>query len=128
MINNKYLHSKLTSQIIGCAIEVHNTLGNGFQEVVYQRSLAIEFSKNNIPFSREHEVPLVYKGHNVGSRRVDFLVSNQVMVELKAITYLEKVHLAQAINYLEAYNLQVGLMINFGSSRKQFKRVINTNL
>ncbi len=104
---------------------VHSTLGNGFQEVIYQRALAIELAEENISFSREHEMPVLYRGQQVGTRRVDFLVEGIVSVEVKAITRLEDIHLAQAINYLEAYDLEVGLLINFGSRSLDFKRVLN---
>ncbi|MDR0833510.1 MAG: GxxExxY protein [Candidatus Symbiothrix sp.] len=123
VIKNEYPLSELTGKIIGCAMEVHRSMGNGFQEVVYQRCLAIEMGQQGLKFSREHEMKLFYKGKDVGTRRVDFFVENQVMVELKAITQLEDVHLAQAINYLEAYGMNVGLLINFGSKSLQFKRV-----
>jgi GxxExxY protein len=124
-VDNKYKHSALTSKIIGCAIEVHKHLGNGFQEVIYQRALAIEFSLQDIAFEREFEMPLYYKEEQIGTRRVDFFVEGIVMVEIKAIIMLEDVHLAQAINYLEAYNMEVGLLIKFGSKSLQFKRVMN---
>ena len=122
----KYKHSDLTGKIIGCAMTVHNTLGNGFQEVIYQRALAIEFKKNELAFERELEMPIYYDDHEIGTRRVDFFVEKKVMVELKAITNLEDVHMAQAINYLEAYNLEIGLLINFGAKSLQFKRLINS--
>ncbi|MGI6394428.1 MAG: GxxExxY protein [bacterium] len=118
-------HSDITKKIIGCAMEVHRTLGNGFQEVIYQRALAIEMKMSGISFSREHEMPVIYKGENIGSRRVDFLVEEIISVELKAIVNLEDVHLAQAKNYLEAYNLETGLLINFGAKSLQFKRIFN---
>jgi GxxExxY protein len=124
-INEKYKHSELTSNIIGCAIEVHKYLGNGFQEVVYQRALEIEFRLQGINAQREFVMPLSYKGEDIGTRRVDFFVEEKVMVEIKALIQMEDVHLAQAINYLEAYNLEVGLLINFGSKSLQFKRVMN---
>ena len=124
-INKKYKHSELTSKIIGCAIEVHKLLGNGFQEVIYQRALEIEFRLQGINAQREFVMSLFYKNEDIGTRRVDFLIEEKVMVEIKAITELEDVHLAQAINYLEAYNLEVGLLINFGNSSLQFKRVMN---
>ena len=123
--NEKYKYSELTSKIIGCAMEVHKHLGNGFQEVVYQRALAVEFGLQGIDFKREFEMPLVYKGNSIGSRRVDFFVEEKVMVEIKALIQLEDVHLAQAINYLEAYKMEVGLLINFGSKSLEFKRVMN---
>jgi len=124
-INEKYKHSELTSNIIGCAMEIHRHLGNGFQEIIYQRALEIEFNLQGINAQREFVMPLFYKNEDIGSRRVDFFVEDKIMVEIKAITQLEDVHLAQAINYLEAYNLEVGLLINFGNVSLQFKRVMN---
>jgi GxxExxY protein len=124
MIKEQYKYSDLTSKIIVCAMEVHNNLGNGFQEVVYQRALSIELKLQNILHEREKEMPLSYKGNNIGTRRVDFFVDKKIMVEIKAIKELEDVHLAQAINYLEAYKMDIGLLINFGSTRLQVKRVM----
>jgi GxxExxY protein len=124
IINDKYPLSEITGKIIGCAIQVHKYLGNGFQEVVYQRALEIEMNLQEISFSREHEMDIYYKGFHIGKRRVDFFVENSVMVELKALINLEDVHLAQAINYLEAYKMEVGLLINFGSKSLQYKRVM----
>jgi GxxExxY protein len=124
MINEKYPESELTSKIIGCCMEVHRILGNGFQEVIYQRALAIEFNRQYINFSREHEMDIYYKEENIGTRRVDFFVEKKVMLELKALIHLEDVHLAQAINYLEAYGLGIGLLVNFGAKGLEFKRVM----
>ena len=106
-------------------MEVHRILGNGFQEVIYQRALEIEFFRQNIAYSREYEMDIYFKGHHIGTRRVDFFVEGKIMVELKAIIQLENVHLAQAKNYLEAYNMEVGLLLNFGSASLQFKRLEN---
>lgn len=125
MINEQYKYSELTSKIIGCAMTVHKTLGNGFQEVIYQRALEIEMRLVNISFTREYEMPIFYREEQIGTRRVDFLVDGNISVELKAITKLEDVHLAQAINYLEAYNLEIGLLINFGETSLNFKRLTN---
>ena len=125
MINEKYKYSELTSKSIGCAITVHKTLGNGFQEVIYQRALAIEMQLAGISFTREFEMPIFYKKEQIGTRRVDFLVESIISVELKATTKLEDVHFAQAINYLEAYNLEIGLLINFGETSLNFKRLTN---
>jgi GxxExxY protein len=122
-----YPLSDLTGKIIGCAMEVHRTLGNGFQEVIYQRAIAIEMTEQGLSFSREHEMDIFYKGEKIGLRRVDFFVENNIMLELKAIIQLDDVHLAQAINYLEASKKQVGLLINFGSISLQFKRVMKPN-
>jgi GxxExxY protein len=125
MIDEKYKHSELTSKIIGCAMIVHKTLGNGFQEVIYQRVLEIEMRLANLNFNREFEMQIIYREEQIGTRRVDFLVENTISVELKAITKLEEVHFAQAINYLEAYNLEIGLLINFGETSLNFKRLTN---
>jgi GxxExxY protein len=122
------LYEDLTAKIIGCAMEVHNDLGNGFQEVVYQRALAFEMQSVGLAFKRELEMPLFYKTHNVGLRRVDFFVEDKIMVELKALVELEEVHLAQGINYLEAYGMDVGLLLNFGARKLQFKRLLNKKL
>ena len=104
---------------------VHSALGNGFQEVIYQRALGIEMADQGISFSREHEMPIYYRGQQIGTRRADFLIEGVVCVELKAVIQLEDAHLAQAINYLEAYDLEVGLLINFGARSLEFKRVAN---
>jgi len=120
-------HEDLTHKIIGCAMKVHSTLGNGFQEVIYQRALAIEFEKQGLGYQREMEMSIYYEGVNIGTRRVDFFVEENIMVEIKARIQLEDVHLAQAMNYCQAYNLPIGLLINFGSKSLQFKRVYNVN-
>ena len=120
-------HQDLTHQIIGAAMTVHSTLGNGFQEVIYQRALAIEMEKQGLGYQREMEMSIHYDGIEIGTRRVDFFVENRIMVELKAIIQLEKVHLAQAMNYCQAYNLPIGLLINFGAKSLEFKRVYNLN-
>ncbi|XGB39192.1 MAG: GxxExxY protein [Cyanobacteria bacterium LVE1205-1] len=125
MINEQYKYSELTSKIIGCAMAVHKSLGNGFQEVIYQRALEIEMNLSKIAFSREFEMPIFYREEKIGTRRVDFLVEGLISVELKAIIKLEDVHFAQAINYLEAYNLEIGLLINFGETSLNFKRLTN---
>ncbi len=106
-------------------MEVHNALGCGFMEVVYQRALAFEMELQKISFAREFEMPIFYKQKQVGSRRSDFLVDDKISVELKAQTKLEPAHLAQAINYLEAFNLEVGLLINFGNTKLDFHRLQN---
>lgn len=118
-------YEKLTHSIIGCAMTVHSTLGNGFQEVIYQRALAIEMGKQGLDFQREMEMPIFYDGIDIGTRRVDFFVEKTIMVELKALSKLEDVHLAQAMNYCQAYKLPVGLLINFGAKSLEFKRVYN---
>lgn len=125
IVNEKYKDSDLTGKIIGCAMKVHSTLGNGFQEVIYQRCLAIEMEKQGLGYARELEMKIYYEGVKVGTRRVDFLVEDCIMVELKALTKMEDVHLSQALNYLEAYKLETGLLINFGAKSLEFKRVTN---
>lgn len=118
----------ITHRIIGCAMRVHGELGNGFQEVIYQRSLAIEMEDEGLNFLREMEMPIFYKNYQVGSRRVDFYVEDCISVELKALLQLEPVHFAQAINYLEAYKIRNGLLINFGSPSLTFKRLFNKKM
>ena len=123
-VSSKYPDSELTGKIIGCAMEVHRILGNGFQEKIYQRALAIEMTYQGISFSQEHEMNIIYKGTHIGTRRVDFFVEGRIMLEIKAVIKLEDVHLAQAINYIEIYRLPIGLLINFGSRSLEFKRVM----
>ena len=121
-------HEELTKKIIGCAMKVHQILSNGFQEVIYQRALEVEMTHQDLSFEREKEMPIFYRGQQIGTRRVDFFVEEIIMVELKAITKLESVHLAQAFNYLEAYNMRIGLLINFGAKSLEFKRVHNKKM
>jgi len=122
----EYKFKEITEKIIGAAMRVHSALGNGFQEVIYQRALEIEMDDSDLKFARELSMPIYYKNIQIGERRVDFFVESKIMVELKAIIQIENVHLAQAKNYLEAYNVQVGLLINFGSISLQFKRLENS--
>ena len=121
-------YEELTRRSIAAAMKVHSTLGNGFQEVIYQRALEIEFPYHNLAFEREKEMSIFYRGQEIGTRRVDFFVENVIMVELKAVIQLEDVHLAQAMNYLEAYKMEIGLLINFGAKSLQFKRVHNDKI
>ena len=123
-VSSKYPDSELTGKIIGCAMEVHRILGNGFQEKIYQRALAIEMTYQGLSFSQEHEMNIIYKGTHIGTRRVDFFVEGRIMLEIKAVIKLEDIHLAQAINYIEIYRLPIGLLINFGSRSLEFKRVM----
>ena len=113
----------LTYAIIGCAMKVHAALGNGFQEVIYQRALAIEMRKANLNFVQETGISIFYDGEEIGTRRVDFLVEQQILVELKALISLEDVHLAQGLNYLVAFQLETGLLINFGARSLEVKRL-----
>ena len=121
----EYKYSDITKVIIAAAMEVHKILGNGFQEVIYQRALDIELVNHKLLVGREVEMGIFYKGRAIGTRRVDFLINDAICVELKALTELEDVHLAQALNYLEAFNLEVGLLINFGAKSLEVKRLFN---
>lgn len=118
-------YKDITEKIIGAAMKVHAALGNGFQEVIYQRALEIEMKLSGLSFHREFEMGIFYRNELIGTRRVDFFVEEKIMVELKALVLLENVHIAQAKNYLEAYNVEVGLLINFGSVSLDFKRLQN---
>jgi GxxExxY protein len=125
----KLLYEEMTHVIIGAAMRVHSFLGNGFQEVIYQRAMALELVKANLDFFREVEMPIYYRNFEkpIGARRVDFIVEETVLVELKAVTALETVHHAQVLNYLKVYRLPVGLLINFGESSLSFKRFVRRN-
>lgn len=116
---------ELTYKIIGCAMKVHNTLGPGFQEVIYQRCLAIELDKSGIAFEREKEHTIYYGSFDVGSRRADFVIEDKLIIELKAMVNLEDVHIAQTKNYTVAYDFPKGLLINFGSQSLQYKLIFN---
>ena len=128
MIKEEYKYSELTARIIKCAMAVHSYLGNGFMEVIYQRALEYEFRFEGLNYKRELEMDIYYKDllKPIGNRRVDFLVEEKVLVETKALILLDDIHLAQAINYLEAFKLEVGLLINFGSKKLQFRRVMKS--
>ena len=119
------LKDELTYKIIGCAMKVHNILGNGFQEVIYQRALAIEFERAGIVFGREVDHPIFYQDIEIGTRRADFIVESHIVVELKALIALEDVHIAQAKNYVVAYDFEIGLLINFGAQSLEYKRLFN---
>ena len=125
MIKEEYKYSELTEKIIKCAMTVHSALGSGFQEVIYQRALEIEMQLAGLNFKREFEMPIYYRDQLIGTRRVDFFVEEVISVELKATSKLENVNFTQAINYLEAYNLEIGLLINFGEASLNFKRLTN---
>jgi GxxExxY protein len=125
MQQDELKYDGITRTIIGFAMKVHTALGNGFQEVIYQRALEIEMNEQGLTSQREMEMPIFYKEQQIGKRRVDFFVEGLIMVELKAIIQLDDVHLAQAINYCEAYNTEIGLLINFGSKSLTFKRIFN---
>ena len=119
------IQDQLTYDIIGCAMKVHNTLGSGFQEVIYQRCLAIEMDRAGLDFGREVDQPIYYEGIEVGTRRADFIVADRIVVELKALSALEDIHIAQVRNYVRVYGFQTGLLLNFGASRLEYKRIFN---
>jgi len=127
-MSEQYKYSDITHKIIGCAMEVHKFLGNGYQEVIYQRALAWELRKTGLNFQREIEQPIYYKDSEkpIGTRRADFIVEDCVLVELKAVTQLDEVHWAQILNYLKAYRFEVGLLINFGGKSLEWKRFVRT--
>lgn len=120
-----FRHGALTRKIIGCCMEVHNYLGSGFPEIIYQRALAVELQCQELNFLREEEMSVYYKGVHVGIRRVDFFIEDKVLLEIKAMTELTDAHLAQALNYLEAFGMETGLLINFGARSLEFKRILN---
>ena len=117
----------LAYKVIGCSMKVQGILGSGFQEKVYQRALSVEFSNQNISFAREIEMDIFYEGIQVGCRRVDFYVEDQLVVEIKAVSILDEIHLAQAISYCQVFNKASGLLLNFGSRNLEYKRVYNTS-
>ena len=124
-INNNYKHSEITKLIIQAAIEVHKNLGCGFQEVIYQRAMKIEMEKLGLEFGREMALDIIYNGQNIGSRRIDFLIEDKVLVEIKAIDALEEIHQVQLLNYLKIYKIAVGLLINFGAIKQvEIKRMV----
>lgn len=126
-MNTEYKYGDITEKVIGCAMKVYNTLGNGFQEIIYQRALAIEFKKGGLSFNEEFEISIFYENIQIGKRRVDFFIEGKVMLEIKAVSELEKVHITQGLNYLEASKVEVGLLINFGSTRLIFHRLMLKN-
>lgn len=128
MIKEEYKYSEITGKTIGCAMRVHQKMRNGYQELIYHRCLVIEFIKEGIVFQDEVELPIFYEGIEVGKRRVDFLIDKKVVLEIKAVSELNDTHLAQALNYLEGLNLEIGLLLNFGSKSLEVKRIINNKV
>ena len=119
-IKEEYKHQEITEKIIGCAMRVHSYLGNGFQEVIYQRCLALEFDKAGLSHQRELEMPIYYHDIEVGTRRADFVVEGVILVEIKAVSGLDNVIYAQVLNYLRAYKIEIGLLLNFGEKSLAF--------
>lgn len=128
MIKQEYKYSDITAKIIGCAMKVHSELGSGFPEIIYHRAMKIEMKEQGLNFESEKYIPVYYKSEKVGSRRADFLVEQVVSVEIKALSKMDDANLNQAINHLEAFNLEVGLLINFGAKSLEFKRLINSKI
>ena len=126
MIKEEYKYSEITAKVIGCAMKVHNELGNGFPEIIYHRAMIIEMKEQGLNFVSGKETTVFYKNQVIGKRRVDFFVEDVVSVEIKAISELSDSNLNQGLNYLEAFNIEVGLLLNFGSKSLQFKRLINS--
>lgn len=121
---NGYDFGSITSEIIGAAIEVHKNLGPGFQEVIYQRALAVELRNKGLEFIREAKIPVHYKGEKIGMRRVDFLLSS-CLVEIKARSEIVDQDYVQTLSYLRASGYRVALLLNFGASRLGIKRFVN---
>jgi GxxExxY protein len=128
MIKQEYLYSDITELIIGCSMKVHSTIGRGFPEYIYQRALAIELSKTDLEIKKEMEWPVYYDGQLVGKRRVDFMVNGKILIEIKAVALYEPSHLNQIINYLQAFQIPIGILINFGKEKLEFKRFTNNKL
>ncbi len=128
MIKEEYKYSEITAKVIGCAMKVHQKMRNGYPEIIYHRCLIIEFKKENILFQREVNLPVFYEGNKVGTRRVDFLLDKKVVLEIKAVSELTDAHLAQALNYMEAMNLEIGLLLNFGAKSLEIRRIINNKV
>lgn len=124
-VNRKYKHSELTGTAIGCAMKVHSQLGCGYPEIIYQRALARELDKCRISHAREIEMPIYYDGIEIGFRRADFIINGEVILELKAVSEINNAHFNQILNYLKAYQKEIGLLINFGEESLKFRRFIN---
>lgn len=120
----KYLYNNLTEKVIGLAIKVHKELGSAYEEKVYQRALYLEFQRNKLKFEREKEVNIKYGPVTIGKKKLDFIVDGKVVVEIKKADSIDKVHIAQVVSYLKVLGLRLGLILNFGGSKLQIKRVI----
>ncbi len=124
-MNSKIIYPELSYEIINIAFEVHNTLGPGFVEEIYEESMAHEFDLRGIPYERQKEVIVSYKGRKVGKHRIDLVVDGKIILELKAVSELTDVFRQRTLSYPKATNLKLGLLINFGSSRVQHERIVN---
>ena len=122
----EYKHSELTGKIIGCAMKVHRVIGPGFPEIIYMRCLIIELKNSGLSCEAEVERDIYYEGIKVGSRRLDLLVDNKVIIELKAVTEVEPLFYNQIINYLKIFKIEIGLLINFGNISLQYRRFANS--
>ena len=119
-----YLFEDLSGKIIGAAIKVHRELGSAYEEKIYQRALYLEFQKAKLSFAREKEINIKYQGVTLGKKKLDFVVDNKIIIELKKSDEINNVHIAQVVSYLKTLGLQLGLILNFGLSKLQIKRVI----
>lgn len=128
MIKEEYLYSDVTEKIIGICMKIHSTIGKGFPEYIYQRALEIELQRTQFTFQREKEWNVYYEGIQIGKRRIDFIVNDKVLIELKALSNFEPAHYNQVINYLQVFQLPIGLLINFGKDSLEFRRFTNNKL
>jgi GxxExxY protein len=122
MNQTNYKYSDITQQIIGCAMKVHRHFGLGFPEAIYKRSLLIELEKSGLAFQAEIDKDIYYNGHFIGKRRLDIIVAEKVLVELKAVSETDKSNYNQLLNYLNIFKMEVGLLLNFGKDSLEFKR------
>ncbi len=123
----EFIYKEETYKIIGCAMAVHNELGPGFLEAVYQEALAIVFDEEKVPYEKERELQISFRGKVLKKRySADFYCFNKIIVELKASKRIDNNDFAQILNYLKATNQEIGLLINFGSEKLEYKRVIKT--
>ena len=126
--DSKLLHSELTEKILGVYYDVYNEIGHGFLESVYNNCMFFALTKAGMSVRREGPVPVYFRGQDVGQFKADLVVDNSVLIELKAVQNLDRTHEAQAMNYLRATELEVGLLLNFGSPKPQFRRIVFENL
>lgn len=124
-VNKLYKFSDLTDKIIRIAIGIHKDLGPGFVEKIYQRALYLEFKNQKFTFSREKKIIVSYKNVNLGYETVDFDIEGKVLVEIKAVSKINPIHIAQLISYLKAANRSVGLILNFARPTLEIKRIVN---
>jgi GxxExxY protein len=125
--DSKLLHSDLTEKILGVYYDVYNEIGHGFLESVYNNCMFLALTKTGMSVRREVPVPVYFRGQDVGQFKADLVVEGSVLIELKAVQNLDRTHEAQVMNYLRATELEVGLLLNFGSPKPQFRRIVFEN-